>query len=87
MINSALNGAKSNRGAQFLILKIVIGYCSIFSVKRGGQLVWIDCELSENRGCGSCFGYGISKNRGCGSNAVVLKWITAVAVVGYYIKL
>ena len=31
------------------------------------------------------------KNRGCGSNAVVLKWITAVAVavavVGYYIKL
>ena len=27
------------------------------------------------------------KNRGCGCNAVVLKAITAVSVVGYYIRL
>ena len=41
----------------------------------------IGCEFSENRGCRSCFCCGIFENRGCGSNAVVLKLITAVAVI------
>ena len=43
----------------------------------------INCEFSENRGCGYFFGCSIFEKRGCGCNAVVLKLTTAVAVITY----